>query len=223
MFFLFASLYLDYSHLTFHPAICAFNLQFLKDVLEPGDIVHQVTETSITIRILEGDLKSLMAEALSQRPQYHTFSKTAPAYSALDCTHFYKERGVTDVHNFSASCPACGHARNLASSTSPNKPSTKALSHHQDNKSQTWKHFLKRHILQFGSGSPAPQEGGEDPAREYDLYFISLFRRTAKQPRGLKGLFQRLTTSGRDEKLVFERENVSICSRLPCLKPCWKI
>jgi len=203
---LFASLYLGCGHLTFHPAICAFNLQFLKDVLEPGDTVHQVTDTTLTIRTLEGDFRNLMAEALSQRPQYQTFSKTTPAYSALDCTHFDKERGVTDVLTVSKTCPACGHARNLASSAGSNKSSIKALSHHQGNKSQMWKHFLERVILQSGSGRPAPQEGDEDRARECDLYFLSLFRRTAKRPRGLKGLFQRLTTSGRDEKLVFERE-----------------
>jgi hypothetical protein len=203
---LFASLYLDCGHLTFHPAICALNMQFLKDVLEPGDIVEQVTATTLTIRTSEGDFRNLMAETFCQRPQYHTFSKTTPAYSALDCTHFDKERGVTDVFTFSVACPACSHAHNLASSAIPSKSSNRAVSRHQRDKTPRWKHLLKRHILQSGSGRPAPQDSNADPARECDLYFLSLFWRTRKRARGLRGLFQRLTTSGRNEKLVFERE-----------------
>jgi hypothetical protein len=186
MCFLFASLYLDCGHLTLYPAICAFNQQFLKDVLEPGDMVHQMTDTTLTIRMLEGEFKNLMAEPLSQRPQHHTFSKTTPAYSAPDCTHFNKELGIQDVLTFSESYPACGYASKLASSAGAKKLSSKALPHPQGNKFQTWKHFLNGYIGQSGSRRAAAQEDDEETAKECNLRFLSLIKRTIKKPKGLK-------------------------------------
>lgn len=205
MCFLLGSLYLDCGHVTFHPAICAFNPTFLNDLLEPGDVIHQMTDTTLTIRTTEGEFKNLMAEPLNGRPQYSTFCKTTPTYSVLDCIHFENERGVKEVHTFGLSCPTCGYAGEVVDSANHKKSSNKAPLHLQTKKSQIWKHYFSRHILQFARRRETAQEDDKGPTNECDLRFLSSnLTKTAKQSKGWKGLFGRSPASGKDGKIDFE-------------------
>jgi hypothetical protein len=154
MCFLLRSIHLHGVHLILHLAICAFNQQFVRELLGRTDLVHQMMDTTITIRKGEGELQNVMAEPMNEWSHYITFSRTTAAHSLLDCTHSNSEHGIEQVYTFENSCPAHASASKEFSPINSKRSRESILPNAKPSKrAPGWKQHLSRRILHFVGAS----------------------------------------------------------------------
>jgi hypothetical protein len=203
MCFLLASIHIHCRYLTLRPLICAFNPLLMESLLEPSDVIQQLTNASPMTYKMDRHLQTVIAEPLNSFGEYFTFSQMTPAYGVLDCTHFDENQGIAEVHAFDILCPTYQYA---GSKLNPQKS--------RDNQGPFLEQLKEDPNTGLNAQSgvsgytvrrKAPQNtDGEDP-KGCSLQFLSA--RLAEPSEQLKGRNRVLccfAPSRRDERVVME-------------------
>jgi hypothetical protein len=145
----------------------------MKELPGPTNIVHQMTETTITILNGEGELQNVMAKPMNGWSHFTTFSKTTAAHSLMDCMHFKNERGIEEVYTFENSCYACASASKESDPINSMRSRENKVPHGQQSKrAQSWKQHSSQRILRSVRSEHTAVKDGGGQTRECQLRFL---------------------------------------------------